>query len=177
MALELANQEEEELLGVLNDVQGFLKRQELPNYVSKEQLFNELTRIMKKQSVSPDKKAEAIYTSGELLKFMSKKRNLRRNSHALTDISSSLDVLLPAVIFLLPSKEPEVQKSSLKLIQQCLNYSEDGKTNIVQDTIDHLAANGVNHKSDKISLETMKLLPGIYEKDINVSIDYLLYTV
>ena len=168
--MELANQEEEELLSVLNDVQGFLRRQELPNYVSKEQLFNELTRIMKKGSVSPDKKVEAIDTSNELLKLIARRKHIRRNSHALTEISTSLDTVLPSVICLLTSKESEVKQASLKLIQQCLKTEENGKRLMVQDTIDNLAANGVNHKSDKISLETMKLLPGIYEKDMEVII-------
>ena len=36
VAEELANQEEHEVLGILHDVQGFLKRREgLPNYISK----------------------------------------------------------------------------------------------------------------------------------------------
>ena len=48
---------------------------------------------------------------------------------------------------------------------------------IVQDSLDHLAANGVSHKSDKISLETMKLIPGIYAKNIEVSVSFLSKTI
>ena len=61
-----------------------------------------------------------------------------------------------------------MHQSALKLIQQCLQDNETRKT-VVTDTLDHLGANGVNHKSDKIALETMKLLPGIYAQEIDVS--------
>ena len=57
----MANDEEEELLCVIKDVKGFLKRSDgIPSYVSKDQLFSALTRIMKKPSVHPDKKVEAV---------------------------------------------------------------------------------------------------------------------
>ena len=36
----------------------------IPSYVSKEQLFSALTRIMKKPSIRPDKKVEAVDLSG-----------------------------------------------------------------------------------------------------------------
>ena len=66
-------------------------------------------------------------------------------------------------------KEPEVAQSSLRLIQQCLLDEDSKKTPLAQDSLDHLAANGVSHKSDKISMETMKLIPGIYVQNIEVS--------
>ena len=66
VALEMANEEEEELLGVIKDVKGFLKRSDgIPSYVSKEQLFSALTRIMKKPSVQLEKKVEAVDLSGK----------------------------------------------------------------------------------------------------------------
>ena len=37
----------------------------IPSYVSKEQLFSALTRIMKKPSVLSDKKVEAVDLSGQ----------------------------------------------------------------------------------------------------------------
>ena len=37
----------------------------IPSYVSKEQLFSALTRIMKKPSIRPDKKVEAVDLSGK----------------------------------------------------------------------------------------------------------------
>ena len=62
----MANEEEEELLGVIKDVKGFLKRSDgIPSYVSKEQLFSALTRIMKKPSVQLEKKVEAVDLSGK----------------------------------------------------------------------------------------------------------------
>ena len=66
-------------------------------------------------------------------------------------------------------KEPEVAQASLRLIQQCLLDEDSKKTPLAQDSLDHLAANGVSHKSDKISMETMKLIPGIYVQNIEVS--------
>ena len=87
--MEMANEEEEELLCVIKDVKGFLKRSDgIPSYVSKDQLFSALTRIMKKPSVHPDKKVEAVDLSGMLLKSISGRNYRRRNSHATTDISS-----------------------------------------------------------------------------------------
>ena len=68
--------------------------------------------------------------------------------------------------------EPEVAQSSLRLIQQCLLDEDSKKTPLAQDSLDHLAANGVSHKSDKISMETMKLIPGIYVQNIEVSYSY-----
>ena len=70
------------------------------------------------------------------------------------------------------SNEPEVAQSSLRLIQQCLLDEDSKKTPLAQDSLDHLAANGVSHKSDKISMETMKLIPGIYVQNIEVSYSY-----
>ena len=69
MALELANQETEELLSVISDVRGSLQRPEgIPAYVSKEQLFSELTKIIKShQAVSNERKIEAIEVSAQLL--------------------------------------------------------------------------------------------------------------
>ncbi len=168
VALELANQEEEELLGVIRDVKGFLKNPNgIPKYVSKEQLFSELTQIMKSPGIQVEKRVESIDISGLLLKAISSRKNRQRNSHASADISASLNILLPAVICLLPSKEAQIQQASLKLIQQCL-HDEASRKVVLDDTIDHLAANGINHKSDKIALETMKLLPGIYVHEIEV---------
>ena len=66
-------------------------------------------------------------------------------------------------------QESFVQQSSLSLIQQCIQ-DDDPNGNILQVTIEHLADNGVRHKSDKISLETIKLLPGIYLQEIDVSL-------
>lgn len=169
--MELANQEEEELLGVLRDVKGFLKRPEgIPSYVSKEQLFTELTGIMKSHSpLAKEKKVEAVDISGLLLKVLSGRSSRRKNSHASTDLAGCLDILLPAVICLLPSKEAKVQQSALKLVQQCLVSDQDQSKMVMSLTLDHLAANGISHKSDKIALETIKLLPGIYLQDIDVS--------
>ena len=62
-----------------------------------------------------------------------------------------------------------MQQSSLSLIQQCIQ-DNDPNGNILQVTIAHQADNGVRHKSDKISLETIKLLPGIYLQEIEVSL-------
>ena len=89
VAEELANQEEHEVLGILHDVQGFLKRPEgLPNYISKTDLFLELVKIWKNPSVSPEKKAEAIDTSAHLLKVISGKKSRKKNSHSTIDVSN-----------------------------------------------------------------------------------------
>ena len=165
MALELANQEEEELFAVMKDVKGFLKRPDgIPAYVSKDQLFTELTKIVKNHNVDVDKKVEAIELSGQLLKLISSRQNRRRNSHVSADLSSVLDVLTPVMILQLASKESEIHQASLKLIQQCL--MDKG---LINDIIEQISGNGIRHKSDKISLETMKLLPGIYAQEIEVS--------
>ena len=84
-----------------------------------------------------------------------------------------LTIVLPTVIFQLTSKEPSIHQASLRLIQQCLQ-DEDPNDRIVPVTIEHLADNGIKHKSDKISLETIKLLPGIYLQEIDVSYSVLL---
>ena len=121
MALELANQEEEELLSVISDVRGFLQRPEgIPAYVSKEQLFGELTKIMKSHDVSNERKIEAIEVSAQLLKCISDRKNRRKNSHVNSDLSSCLDILIPVIILSLASRNSGVSQASLKLIQQCL---------------------------------------------------------
>ena len=75
--MELAHQEEEELLGVIKDVKGFLQRPDgLPTYVSKEQLFSELVRITKTPSVSSDKKSEALDICGLLVKAIASRKNM-----------------------------------------------------------------------------------------------------
>ena len=105
VAEELANQEEHEVLGILHDVQGFLKRPEgLPNYISKTDLFLELVKIWKNPSVSPEKKAEAIDTSAHLLKVISGKKSRKKNSHSTIDVSNCLDIVLPPAICQLTSK-------------------------------------------------------------------------
>ena len=55
----------------------------------------------------------------------------------------------------------------MRLIQQCLQ-DDDPNGAILPITLEHLADNGIKHKSDKISLETIKLLPGIYTQEIDV---------
>ena len=55
-----------------------------------------------------------------------------------------------------------------RLIQQCLQ-DDDPNGTILPITLEHLADNGVSHKSDKISLEVIKMLPGIYLQEIDVS--------
>ena len=55
----------------------------------------------------------------------------------------------------------------MRLIQQCLQ-DDDPNGAILPITMEHLADNGIKHKSDKISLETIKLLPGIYTQEIDV---------
>ena len=168
VALELANQEEEELLSVIKDIKGFLKRPDgIPSYVAKEQLFTELTHILKTGSVKPEKKAEAIDISWLLLKLISRRNRKRSQQNSFKVVSSSLDVLLPAVICQWASADTTVKQSSVKLVQQCLQHQDNGT--MIQDTLDHIAANGVSHKSDQISLETMKLLPGIYLQELDVS--------
>ena len=105
VAEELANQEEHEVLGILHDVQGFLKRPEgLPNYISKTDLFLELVKIWKNPSVSPEKKAEAIDTSAQLLKAISGQKSRKKNSHSTIDVSNCLDIVLPPAICQLTSK-------------------------------------------------------------------------
>ena len=167
MALELANQEEAELLSVISDVKGFLKRPEgIPAYVSKEELFGELSKIVKSHnSVSTEKKVEAIEVSGQLLKAISSRKYRRRNSHVSTDVTSCLDIVIPTVILQLGSRNSGVSQASLKLIQQCLQNDDQ---NLLDDTIEQIAGNGIRHKSDKISHETMKLVPGIYAPEIEV---------
>ena len=122
VALELANQEEAELLSVISDVKGFLKRPEgIPAYVSKEELFGELSKIVKSHNaVSTEKKVEAIEVSGQLLKAISSRKYRRRNSHVSTDVTSCLDIVIPTVILQLGSRSSGVSQASLKLIQQCL---------------------------------------------------------
>ena len=122
MALELANQETEELLSVISDVRGFLQRPEgIPAYVSKEQLFGELTKIIKShQAVSNERKIEAIEVSAQLLKCISDRKNRRKNSHVNSDLTSCLDILIPVIILSLASRNSGVSQASLKLIQQCL---------------------------------------------------------
>ena len=132
MALELANQEEEELLSVISDVRGFLQRPEgIPAYVSKEQLFGELTKIMKSHDVSNDRKIEAIEVSAQLLKCISDRKNRRKNSHVNSDLSSCLDVLIPVIILSLASRNSGVSQASLKLIQQCLQDDDPQQRFIV----------------------------------------------
>ena len=46
---------------------------------------------------------------------------------------------------------------------------DDPNGTILPITLEHLADNGVSHKSDKISLEVIKMLPGIYLQEIDVS--------
>ena len=117
VALELAHQDEEEVLGILHDVQGFLKRPEgLPSYISKSDLFTELVKIWKNPSVDPEKKAEAIDTSGLLLKAISGKRIRKKNSHSSADLSKCLDIVLPPAICQLTSKEPQIQNASLRYV-------------------------------------------------------------
>ena len=132
MALELANQEEEELLSVISDVRGFLQRPEgIPAYVSKEQLFGELTKIMKSHDVSNDRKIEAIEVSAQLLKCISDRKNRRKNSHVNSDLSSCLDILIPVIILSLASRNSGVSQASLKLIQQCLQDDDPQQRFIV----------------------------------------------
>ena len=132
MALELANQEEEELLSVISDVRGFLQRPEgIPAYVSKEQLFGELTKIMKSHDVSNDRKIEAIEVSAQLLKWISDRKNRRKNSHVNSDLSSCLDILIPVIILSLASRNSGVSQASLKLIQQCLQDDDPQQRFIV----------------------------------------------
>ena len=132
MALELANQEEEELLSVISDVRGFLQRPEgIPTYVSKEQLFGELTKIMKSHDVSNDRKIEAIEVSAQLLKCISDRKNRRKNSHVNSDLSSCLDILIPVIILSLASRNSGVSQASLKLIQQCLQDDDPQQRFIV----------------------------------------------
>ena len=132
MALELANQEEEELLSVISDVRGFLQRPEgIPAYVSKEQLFGELTKIMKSHDVSNDRKIEAIEVSAQLLKCISDRKNRRKNSHVNSDLSSCLDILIPVIILSLASRNSGVSQASLKLIQQCLQDDDQKQRFIV----------------------------------------------
>ena len=132
VALELANQEEEELLSVISDVRGFLQRPEgIPAYVSKEQLFGELTKIMKSHDVSNDRKIEAIEVSAQLLKCISDRKNRRKNSHVNSDLSSCLDVLIPVIILSLASRNSGVSQASLKLIQQCLQDDDPQQRFIV----------------------------------------------
>ena len=105
VAQELANEEEQEVLGILHDVQGFLKRPEgLPTYISKSELFIELVKIWKNPSVCPEKKVEAIDTSGLLLKIISGKKNRKKNSHSNSDVANCLDIVLPTAICQLTSK-------------------------------------------------------------------------
>ena len=132
MALELANQEEEELLSVISDVRGFLQRPEgIPAYVSKEQLFGELTKIMKSHDVSNDRKIEAIEVSAQLLKCISDRKNRRKNSHVNSDLGSCLDILIPVIILSLASRNSGVSQASLKLIQQCLQDDDPQQRFIV----------------------------------------------
>ena len=167
--MEMANEHHDEILGVIEDVKGFLKRPDgIPAYISKEHLFIELTRILKHSSVGPDKKAEALDTSAALLASISSKKNRKRTSKASGDVSAGLDIVLPPAITQLSSKDGVVQQASLKLIQQCLQDSDDPKGVAINDTIEHLADNGVRHKSDRISVEVIKLLPGIYMEQIEV---------
>ena len=172
VAAELANQEEEELFAVISDVKGFLHRPDgIPAYVSKEQLFTELTKIVRHHHVAADKKVEAIELSGKLLKNISSRQNRRKNSHVSSELTTVLDVLIPVVILHLASKEASIHQANLKLIQDSVKNSD-----LKSDIIEHIAGNGVRHKSDKISLETMKLLPGIYAQDIQVCITNVLLT-
>ena len=130
--MELANQEEEELLSVISDVRGFLQRPEgIPAYVSKEQLFGELTKIMKSHDVSNDRKIEAIEVSAQLLKCISDRKNRRKNSHVNSDLSSCLDILIPVIILSLASRNSGVSQASLKLIQQCLQDDDPQQRFIV----------------------------------------------
>jgi hypothetical protein len=170
VANELLTQEEEEVVGVINDVQGFLRRPDgVPSYISKDRIFSELGRVVKNPSVSVAKKAEAISVSSKLLKSIAGRKNRRKNSHASSEVSACLDIILPVAICQLPSKEAEIQQASLRLIQDCLQ-DDDPNSTVVTDTIEHLADNGIRHKSEKISIETMKLLPGIFMPDIDVSV-------
>ena len=61
MASELANQRDEEMYGVMADVRGFLQRREgLPSYISKQQIFRELATILTAETVPAGKKLEAM---------------------------------------------------------------------------------------------------------------------
>ncbi len=56
----------------------------------------------------------------------------------------------------------------LKLLQQCVD-SDDPQGFIVSDTLYYLDEKGIRHGNFRVSIETMKLLPGIYAHDLDVS--------
>ena len=165
----MAEEDEEEYFGVVKDVQAFLSRPEgLPPYISKEDICNELARVSKVQKLPAYKRAEAIETSALLLKSVSDRRRLKKNSRAKGEAQTCIKILVPAAIAQLTAKEAAVTTASLKLIQQCID-NDDPQGFVVMDTLFYLEEKGIRHSNYKVSIETMKLLPGIYAHDMEVS--------
>ncbi|XP_059088939.1 TOG array regulator of axonemal microtubules protein 1-like [Tigriopus californicus] len=148
VALEISSEEEKELLGVIDDVRGFIGRRDgLPSYIHRNHIIEELSRALNAKTIDNHKKAEAITMTKKLI---DQERNPK-------EAQECYDIILPSVIVQLGSVERELQQAGIKFIQNCLEDRTYSKT-VVQQMVD----NGVNHRSHKISIETTKLLPGLF---------------
>ena len=156
VAAELDTQNENDLFGIVNDVRGFLNRKEgLPAYISRQHIFEEFSKILSTKGVESEKRVDVLNLSGLLITDLLQGSKKAKK----TEVQSALDVLLPTT----------VQQSSIKVLQKCLDKKNSPHVEAL--LVDHLVDDGINQRKDAISLETIKLLPGLFLPDNLEEID------
>uniref|UniRef100_A0A0K2UBY9 Family with sequence similarity 179, member B [Heterocephalus glaber] n=1 Tax=Lepeophtheirus salmonis TaxID=72036 RepID=A0A0K2UBY9_LEPSM len=143
----------EDSYSVIEDIQGYLdKRNSLPKYVSKERIFKELAHILLAKKAKPEKKLEAL----QLIDVLETKIKTEG------EINSAYVILIPAVLSQLGSSSPVAQKASIDILQRV----NERRTQIL---LEQLASNGIDNMDDDISIESLKLVPGIFYKQMGSS--------
>ena len=166
VAAELDTQNENDLFGIVNDVRGFLNRKEgLPAYISRQHIFEEFSKILSTKGVESEKRVDVLNISGLLITDLLQGSKKAKK----TEVQSALDVLLPTTVELLGSPDQAVQQSSIKVLQKCLDKKNSPHVEAL--LVDHLVDDGINQRKDAISLETIKLLPGLFLPDNLEEID------
>ena len=160
VAAELEAKNEDDLFGIVNDVRGFLGRKEgLPAYTSRQHIFEEFSKILATKGVETEKRVDVLNLSGLLVTDLLQGAKKAKKA----EVKSALDVLLPTAVQLLGSSEQSEQQAAVKVLQKCLDKKNSPHVEAL--LIDHLVDDGVLHRKDSISLETIKLLPGLFLPD------------
>ena len=146
--MEVSERDRRELLGVVEDVHDFVERAEgLPQYISRQQLIQELNRVIESSSFNDDKRAEVISLSWELA----------NQAKSVSEASACLDMSLPAVIKQIGSRHRDRQQATVRFLQECLLHRQ-----FCSQVIGHLARNGITNRRAHVSNESMKVVPGLY---------------